>query len=496
MQAVSYLASPGIAQVRSILRVMGLVLLIFSTTMCVPLLVALLLEEAAVHSFAQSCAVTAVCGALMWLATRGHNRELQARDGFLLVSLVWALLPAFGALPLLLFLPSLSLTDGYFEAVSGMTTTGATVLNGLDALPVAINLWRAMMQWVGGMGLIVLAVAILPLLGIGGRQIFQAEVPGALKEARLTPRIEDTARGLWAIYVGISAACALCYWAGGMTLPDAVIHAFSTMSLGGFSSHDASFGHFDSPLLEAIAMIFMLIAGVNFTTHMLAWRSRGVTPYRGDAEASWFICATLGVGLLGAAYLALLDVYPSFWTALRYSLFNVISIATTTGYATTDFDRWPVFLPGVMLLLCLFASSAGSTGGGVKMIRMKIAVLQLRRELLRLCHPAAVTPVKVGMYVVPPAIVIAVLAFLACYSLVIVLLTMILTASGLNLETAASAVVACISNTGPGLNEVGPATTYAGLTDFQTWICAVAMLIGRLELFTVLVIFTRGYWRR
>lgn len=489
-------ASIGTRQAASVLRIVGLVLLIFGGTMLLPLAAGVIAGEPSVDEFTLSMLITGACGLSTWYATRRHNRELQARDGFLLVTLTWGLLPVFGAIPLLLFIPGLSFTDGYFEAASGLTTTGATVLSRLDQLPVSINLWRGQLQWMGGMGLIVLAVAILPLLGVGGRQIFSAETPGAFKEARLTPRIADTARGLWYIYVGITAACAVCYWLGGMTISDAVMHSFTTLSLGGFSSHDASFGHFDSPGLEAVAIAFMLVAGINFATHFLAWRSKDMNPYRADAEAGWFLAVTLIGALFIAALLAWYQTYPSFGTALRYSLFNVVSIATTTGYATADYAVWPIFAPGLMLLLCLFASSAGSTGGGVKMIRIRLAVLQLHREFVRLSHPGAVVPIRIGAKVVPASMLVSVLTFLAAYAAIIVLLTLLLTLSGLSTTTAVSAIIACISNTGPGLNEVGPAATYAVLGDFQTWICAIAMLIGRLELFTALIIFTRGYWRR
>ncbi len=464
--------------------------------MLVPLAVALMTGGHGAAAFARAAVVAASCGALSWYCTRHRTEELQRRDGFLIVTLNWGLMPAFAALPLLFYFPELTFTDAYFEATSGLTTTGATVLSGLDQLPVAINLWRGMLQWLGGMGLIVLAVAILPLLGIGGRQIFLAETSGAFKDTQITARVRDTARGLWYVYVAITVACALCYWLAGMSGLDAVIHSFSTLSLGGFSSHDASFGYFDSPLLEAIAIAFMLIAGINFSTHFLAWRTRSIQVYRGDPEAYWFVGVTLASALLVAAILALNQSYPSFVAALRYSAFNVVSVATTTGYANADYNLWPIFAPGLMLMLCLFASSAGSTGGGVKMIRIKLAVLQMRREFVRLCHPNAAVPVKIGARTVDAALITSVLTFLAAYASVIALLTLLLTASSLNLVTAASAVVACISNTGPGLNEVGPATTYAVLTDYQTWICSIAMLIGRLELFTVLIIFTRNYWRR
>ena len=485
---------PGLRQAGSVLRIVGLVLMIFSGTMLVPISVASAIRESSGDPFVEAALATAALGFATWYVLRNYNDELQPRDGFLLVTLVWGVLPAFGALPLLLYIPELSFTDGFFEAASGLTTTGATVLSNLDQLPTSVNIWRA--QLLGGMGLIVLAVAILPLLGVGGRQLFSAEAPGAFKESRLTPRIEDTARGLWFVYVGITVLCALSYWAGGMSLADAVIHSFTTLSLGGFSSHDASFGYFDSPLLEAIAIIFMLIAGINFSTHFLAWHRRAMSPYRADAEAGWFLTVTLGSVLLIAVMLALNHNYESFRIALRFSFFNVISIATTTGYANVDYTAWPIFAPGLMLFLCLFASSAGSTGGGVKMIRVKLAVLQFRREVTRICHPRAVIPVKLDVQVVSPGIMVSVLTFLVAYVAVILFFTVLLIVSGLNPVTAASAVVACISNTGPGLNEIGPSTTYAVLTDFQTWVCAIAMLIGRLELFTVLVLFTRGYWRR
>jgi trk system potassium uptake protein TrkH len=490
------LDSPAQKRLGCAVRVTGLVLAIFGAIMLVPCAVALISDGQAGVAFVRAAIVTSGCGALFWYCTRGRTEELQRSDGFLIVTLNWGLLPAFGGLPLLFFLPGITFTDAYFEGASGLTTTGATILAGLDQLPAAVNLWRGMLQWLGGMGLIVLAVAILPMLGIGGRQIFLAETTGAFKDAALTARVRDTARGLWYIYVAITAACALVYWLAGMSVLDAVIHSFSTLSLGGFSSHDASFGYFDSPLLEAMAIVFMLIAGVNFSTHFLAWRTRSMQVYRADPEAYWFVGVTLTAALLVAAILALSGNYPSVIAALRYSSFNVVSIATTTGYANTDYNVWPIFAPGLMLMLCLFASSAGSTGGGVKMIRVKLALLQLHREFVRLAHPNAAVPVKLGKRVVEAPLMISVFTFLAAYASVIAFLTLALTASGLSLPTAASAIVACISNTGPGLNEVGPATTYAVLTDYQTWICSIAMLIGRLELFTVLVIFTRNYWRR
>lgn len=363
-------------------------------------------------------------------------------------------------------------------------------------LPPSINLWRTEMVWMGGMGLIVLAVAILPLLGVGGRQMFKAETPGPMKDTRLTPRIAETAKGLWLVYAGITLACASAYKLAGMTWLDAVMHAFTTIGLGGFSSHDASFAHWNSPLIESVAIFFMLIAGMNFATHFLVWREKTLSPYRHDPEAFLFITIILVSCLMLTLYLWIMGVYPDLPTALRYASFNTVSVATTTGYSNTDYNLWPIFAPLWMLLLCCFCSSSGSTGGGVKMIRAQLLFKQVFREMIVIMHPQAVSPVKVSNNVVPNRIVYAVLAFLSIYLASIVSMTLTLAFSGLDVITAFSTVVACINNLGPGLNQVGPATTFAGLTNFQTWVCSFTMLLGRLELFTLLVVFIPAFWRK
>jgi trk system potassium uptake protein TrkH len=479
-----------------VLHVLGLLLVLFSATMLLPVAVALLYGDAALHADDLSALITAASGALLWAATRHARRELQVRDGFLLVTLVWAVLPVFAGLPLMFYLPELSFTDAYFEAMSGLTTTGATVLSDLDRLPPSLNLWRAFLQWLGGMGIIVLAVAILPLLGVGGRQLYRAETPGPMKETQLTPRITETAKGLWLVYSLITAACALAYWAAGMSPFDAVVHAFGTLSTGGFSSHDASFGFFDSPAIEAVAILFMLIGGVNFATHFLALHKRAVAPYRHDPEIPWLLALVLGSVIVVAVFLWARGVYPDLLTALRYAAFNVVSIATTTGYTNADFGEWPAFAPLLMLLLCCVASSAGSTGGGIKMVRFQLLCRQGLREMVKLLHPQAQIPVKLGGQVVPNHIVFAVLAFMSLWGAAVAVMTLLLLASGMDFASAFSAVIACITNTGPGLDQVGPASTYAVLTDFQTWVCSSAMLLGRLELFTVLVLFTPAFWRK
>jgi len=483
-------------RVAPVVNVFSTVVMIFALTMAAPLVVSLIYDDAALLMYDEAIAITFIAGVIMRLTTMHRRRELLPRDGFLLVFMVWTILPAFATLPLLFYIDNLSFTDAYFETVSGITTTGATVLSNLDQLPPSINFWRCELVWLGGMGLIVLAVAILPLLGVGGMQLYKAETPGPMKDTKLTPRITETAKGLWLVYSGITVACIISYWLAGMTGFDAVCHAFTTMGLGAFSTHDSSYGFFNSPLIEGVAIVFMLIAGMNFATHFLAWRERNPRPYRADPEAGMFVLVTLASCVMIAVYLWLNGVYPEFMTALRYASFNTVSIATTTGYSNTDFNLWPAFAPLWMLFLCCFASSSGSTAGGIKMVRAELLVRQGLREMVKLVHPSAQVPVKLGGRVVPNQIVFAVLAFMSIYGACVTAMTFLLLVTGVDFITAFSAVIACINNTGPGLNQVGPATTYAILTDFQTWVCTIAMLLGRLELFALLIIFTPAFWRR
>lgn len=480
----------------AVVNVLSVVITVFALCMLFPLLCSFFLGDSAQTAYDEATILTAIAGVLLWALTKNKRRELQPRDGFLLVALVWTVLPAFATLPLLLYLPELSFTDAYFETVSGLTTTGATVLTGLDALPPSINIWRTFLVWIGGMGVIVLAVAILPLLGVGGSQMYKAETPGPMKDTKLTPRIAETAKGLWLVYFAITIACILCYKVAGMTWLDAMMHAFSTLGLGGFSSHDASFGHWNSPAIETVAIFFMLLGGINFGTHFLAWQRRNLAPYARDPEAGLYLLVIIG-SVFGIAYFLLANqTYANYWTALRFAAFNVVSVATTTGFASTDYNLWPIFAPIWMLFLCGFCTCSGSPGGGIKMIRAELMARQAIREMTRIIHPRAVVPVKLGGVRVENNIIFAVLAFILVYVSAFVGMTMLLAASGLDIITAFSAVVACINNTGPGLNQVGPATTFASLNDFQTWICTIAMLLGRLELFTLLVVFTPGFWRK
>jgi len=482
-------------RVLPILHVLGLVVLIFAFTMLLPLGVAFIWRDAGLYAYDEAFLITFTSGLLTWLFTRHNKRELQTRDGFLLVVLVWAVLPAFAALPLLNFLPGLSFTDAYFETASGLSTTGATVLSGLDALPPSINLWRHLLNWLGGMGIIVLAVAILPMLGIGGRQLFKAETPGPMKDSKLTPRIADTAKSLWLVYAAITLACIVALKIAGMSWFDAVCHAFSAMGLGGFSTHDASIGYFNSPLIEAVLIVFMLLAAMNFATHFLAFRSRSLRVYRADPEVLPMLGLVLISCIVAALYIWHAGTYPSYWTALRHVSFNLVSLATDCGFASVDFNQWPIFVPLWMLFLSCVTVSSGSTGGGIKMIRSLLMFRQSQRELQRQIHPTAVLPIKLGGAPVSNKVVFAVQVFVMLYISSILALTLILVASGLDLVSSFSAIIACINNAGPGLNQVGPATNYSGLTDFQKWVCTFTMLLGRLELMTLFVLFTRTFWR-
>ncbi|MGN2390352.1 TrkH family potassium uptake protein [Pelomicrobium sp. G1] len=477
-------------------RLLSLVIVIFGLTMLFPVLVSLIYDDDGLYAYIKGLSICLVAGGLLWLATHRYTRELQVRDGFLLVALAWLALPAVAAVPFMLHFPQLSFTDAYFEAVSGLTTTGATIFEGLDGFPPSINLWRGELQWLGGMGILVLAVAILPLLGVGGSQIFKAETPGPMKDTKLTPRITETARGLWLVYFILTLACIGAYRLAGMGWLDAVIHAFTTLSLGGYSTHDASYGFFASPAIEAVTILFMLLAGLNFGSHFLAFRRLSFAPYRHDPELGWYflVLAASCVGI--ALYLWLAGTYADFAAALRYAAFNTVSIATTTGYANTDYNQWPIFASLWMLFLASFVSCSGSTGSGIKMARALLLYKQVFREMTRIIHPQAVVPVKLGGNVVPNTVIYAVLSFSFLWMASVVVMTLLLSASGLEIVSAFTAVIACITNTGPGLNQVGPATNYASLTDFQTWVCSFATVLGRLELFTLFILLNPAFWHK
>jgi trk system potassium uptake protein TrkH len=480
--------------------VLGVLVMVFAGTMLVPLGVAWWHGDAALPAFPVAMGITVASGLAMWLLGRRHHRELQRRDGVLLVSFAWTALPLFATLPLLLYFQRagtpMSFTDAYFEAVSGLTTTGGTVLVGLDRLPPSINVWRCFLQWVGGMGILVLAVAILPLLGVGGSQLFRAEASGPMKDTKLTPRITETAKGLWTIYVVGSLMCVLAYWIAGMPALEAWMHMFTTISLGGLSSHDVSFGHFDSPLLEWIAVVFMLFSSCSYALYFAAIRKRSARWLLGDVEMRGTLGLMVGASLFVAGLLLVKGTYDEPWHALRMAFFNVVSVASTTGYANTDYTLWPVFVPILMLLLSGIATSAGSTGAGIKMARVIILMKQARREMSRIIHPRAVNPVMMGGQAVGHDTIFAVLGFMLVYGATTVVLTMLMLLSDMNFDTAFSSVVASLNNMGPGLNEVGPVGNFGGLNTYHKWVLIFAMLLGRLEMLSFLVLLTPSFWRK
>jgi trk system potassium uptake protein TrkH len=480
----------------SVIHVLGSVLALFSLYFLLPVITALLYREPAALWFLGSGVATGLLGLLLWRATARFKTELKPRDGYLLMTLGWLVVALLAAVPLMLVIRGLSLTDAFFESMSALSTTGSTVLTGIDALPRSVLLWRQALCWLGGMGIIVLAVAVLPLLGVGGMQMHRTEGPSAIKDARLTPRITETARLLWLVYAGMTLACMLAYWFAGMTPFDAVCHAFSTMALSGTSTHDRNFGYFNSPKIEFVAIVFMLVAAVNFSTHFIALRKRAFGQYARDPEARWMLAWILASCIGLSSYIYELQVYPSYLTTLRQVSFNLISLATTTGYVSTDYSRWPIFAPLWMLFLSCICVSSGSTGGGIKLFRTLVLIKQSFREMFTLVHPQAVAPLKINRQVVPNRVVYSVLAFIFLYFMTIVTLTFALLASGLDLQSSLTAIIASVNNVGPGLGVVGPATNYAALTDFQAWLCIVAMFLGRMELFTVLVLFTSTFWRK
>ena len=475
------------------LRVLGILLMLFSLTLLAPLIMALVLEDATVPGFLSALAITFFSGLALWLPARNTRQELRTRDGFLVTSLFWTVLGLYGSLPFALHEGiQLSTTDAIFESISGLTTTGATVITGLDDLPRSLLFYRQQLQWLGGIGIIVVAVAVLPMLGVGGMQLYQAETPGPSKDSKLTPRITETAKALFAVYVSLTVACGVSYRIAGMSTFDAVCHAFSTVAIGGFSTHDASIGYFDSPAIMLICCLFMFVAAINFGLHFTAWRRRDLATYLRDSETVFF-ASVLSVGIvITCVTLVSTDTFSP-PESITHGLFQAVSITTTTGFVTSDFAQWPTFLPLLLLVFAFMGGCAGSTGGGIKAMRLMLISKQGVRELRQLIHPNAVIPLKVGNRRVEAKVVSAVWSFLAVYLVAFVILMILLVATGLDFETAFSAVGASLNNLGPGLGAV--AYHYGDISDMAKWLLCGAMLLGRLEVFTLLVLFTPAFWR-
>ena len=476
-------------------RILGLLLAAFSITMLVPVVFSFIYEGESVLPFIASTLITFAAAVALWYPVRDFRDDLRLREGFLIVVLFWTVLGIFGALPFL-FSPALSLglTDSVFESISGLTTTGATVITNLDTLPKSILFYRQSLQWLGGMGIIVLAVAILPLLGVGGMQLYRAETPGPVKDNRLTPRIKETAKALWYIYLSLTVACAFSFWLAGMSVFDAIAHSFSTVAIGGFSTHNASIGYFDSGAIEAITILFMLLAGANFGLHFITWKSASLRHYLQDAEFRTYMVVLLAVTVIALVTLRISEVYPGLGETFGKAVFHAVSIGTTTGFTTSEYHLWPGSLPMLLLLVSFIGGCAGSTGGGMKVIRVLLLVKQGLRELLRLVHPSAKIAVKIGEKAVDSRVVEAVWGFFSAYIAVFVFMLLLLMATGLDEVTAFSAVTATLNNLGPGLGDV--ALNYTGINGFSKWVLCLGMLLGRLEIFTLLVVLTPAFWRR
>jgi|TARA_B110000003_G_scaffold275283_1_gene317457 trk system potassium uptake protein TrkH len=476
-----------------IARVLGLLMMIFSFTLVPPMLVSVIYQDGTLDAFVYALLITFGIGLLVWLPVRNHKQELKTRDGFVITVLFWLVLAFSGSVPLYLAEQAgLSYTDAFFESLSGWTTTGATVITGLGELPKSILWYRQQLQWLGGMGIIVLAVAVLPMLGIGGMQLFRAETPGPVKDSKLTPRITETAKALWYIYLSLTIACAAAYWFAGMSVFDAIGHSFATVAIGGFSTHDASLGYFNSPTIEAIAMIFMLISVLNFGLHFYAWKNKSIIHYFLDSEFKFLIYVLLGGALLTVSALWLTDTY-TLSDSFRHGLFQLISVATTTGFGTSGFANWPVFLPVLLFMMAFIGGCAGSTGGGMKVIRILLIYKQGIREIRRLIHPNAIIPVKINKRSVNDRVLESVWGFFSVYILTYMVMMVALLATGLDHVTAFSAVGACLNNLGPGLGDV--AAHYGDISDVAKWILSITMLLGRLEIFTFLVLISPAFWR-
>ena len=482
-------------KIAPIVHVLSKLAVLYAVLLLVPTLVSYLYHDSAFNAFAGTALATLAGSTAVWAATRKHDRELRPRDGFTLVFLLWLGFASISALPFYLYFPNIGYTDAFFEAVSGLTTTGATVMSSLDTLAPSLNFWRHMMNWLGGMGIIVLAVAILPMLGVGGTQLFKAEIPGIDKDSKMAPRISQTAKRLWLVYLTFTLlTCMGLKWAG-MGWFDAVCHAMSAFSLGGFSTHDASIAFFDSPAIEAVLIAATMLGAVNFASHFAMAREKSPKPYWRDEEARAML-TILAASIAAASVYMWQQGYYTPLEALRYVSFNFVSIGLANGFANADFATWPLLVTLWMFFLSNVLANTGSMGGGIKMARALVLAKFSLREVSLLLHPNAVRTVKLNRRSISDRTAMAVMAFIFVYFMTVVIFTLGLLASGMDFITALSATIACITNAGPGLGAVGPADNYGALSGLQKWMCAAVMLLGRLEIFTVFILFTPDYWKK
>ena len=480
-------------QIKSVIRILGLLLMLFSLAIIPPIIVSLVFQDNETWSFFYAGILIFVSGLLLWLPAAQAKTDLKLRDGFIIVVLFWFVLSSFASLPMILSDSlEISITNAIFESVSGLTTTGATILNGIDALPESILFYRQYLQWLGGLGIIVLAVAVLPMLGVGGMQLYKAEVAGPIKN-KITPRITETAKWLWIVYLTMTILCGLGYYFAGMTIFDSICHSFSTIAIGGFSTHDASFGFYDNQWIELVAIIFMLAAGLNFSLHYLAFKNKSIQAYKDDNESFSFIFITIFISILTILYIYQLTSEMNTREIIR-NTFYAVSISTTTGFTNANYFNYVGFLPILLILFSFVGGCAGSTAGGMKVIRVILLLKQGYRELIRLIHPNSKIKVKVGNSAINERTLETIWGFFAIYVFVFFTVMLLLMLSGLDFLTSFSAVAATINNLGPGQGEV--INNYSNLTDVNKWILSFSMIVGRLELFTLLVIFTPDFWRK
>ena len=480
-------------QIKSVIRILGLLLMLFSLAIIPPIIVSLVFQDNETWSFFYAGILIFVSGLLLWLPAAQAKTDLKLRDGFIIVVLFWFVLSSFASLPMILSdSMEISITNAIFESVSGLTTTGATILNRIDALPESILFYRQYLQWLGGLGIIVLAVAVLPMLGVGGMQLYKAEVAGPIKN-KITPRITETAKWLWIVYLTMTVLCGLGYYLAGMTIFDSICHSFSTIAIGGFSTHDASFGFYDNQWIELVAIIFMLAAGLNFSLHYLAFKNKSIKAYREDNESFSFIFITIFISILTILYIYQLTSEMNAREIIR-NTFYAVSISTTTGFTNSNYFNYVGFLPILLILFSFVGGCAGSTAGGMKVIRVILLLKQGYRELIRLIHPNSKIKVKVGNSAINERTLETIWGFFAIYVFVFFTVMLLLMLSGLDFLTSFSAVAATINNLGPGQGEV--INNYSNLTDANKWILSFSMIVGRLEIFTLLVIFTPDFWRK
>ena len=474
-------------------KILGTLLMLFSVAQVIPGFLAYFFEEKEfVYNFIFTGFITFLIGCFLFFLASDKNGDLRTKDGFIITIFFWTVLGFFGSIPFYLAnLEGVSYIDSLFESISGLTTTGATVLVGLDEMPRSLLFYRQLLQWLGGMGIIVLAVAVLPLLGVGGMQLYKAETPGPLKDSKLTPRITETAKALWFVYVTMTVACSILYKYFGMNWFDAVSHAFSTISIGGFSTHDQNFAFFDNNALRWTAIVFMVISGVNFALHYLAWTKRRVFHYFYDSEVKLYLSLLATTALI--TYLTLYYSGNIYGDMIVDSAFQAVSIGTTTGFLTSNYSNWPLFVPIMLLIAAFIGACAGSTGGGIKVIRALILIRQGSSEITKLIHPNAVVTIKFGKKSLDPRVSESVWGFFAVYVATFLFILMILLSQNNDFLTSFSAVGATLNNLGPGLGAVSE--NYQEISDISKAALCLAMLLGRLEIFTLLLLFTPSFWR-